>query len=86
MHSPNLLSEADPTLVTWEMWPSGDHGVQAVGGTTSLPSSIAEEPHVVPMVTIDAYAVVFRTSQGYLGYSRSTVGDPSAPWRQSACV
>lgn len=64
MHSPNLLSETDPAAVTWEMWPSGDHGVEAVGGSSWSPTAVGEEPHIVPLVTVDAFAVIFRTSQG----------------------
>ncbi|KAH8067671.1 WSC domain-containing protein [Aureococcus anophagefferens] len=33
--SRNLLSEDDPTKVTWEMWPDDDHGIGAVGAYDS---------------------------------------------------
>ena len=81
--SPNLLTEGDPTQVTWDMWPHGEHGVQAIGGTDPGAIGIAEEPHITPLHAVDAYHVVFRTSQGYLGTSQSQVGDPTKPWATS---
>ncbi len=36
------------------------------------------------MTTIDAFHVVFRTSQGYLGSSQSNPGDPEGPWHPSS--
>ena len=84
MHSSNLLSEPDPTAVTWDMWPTGDHGVETVGGSSWSPASVGEEPHIVPLVTVDAFAVMFRTSQGYLACSRSVARDPSLSWRPSS--
>ena len=84
MASPNLLIEDDPTKVTWQMWPDADRGVQAVGGTSAAPSGISEEPHITPLLAVDAYQVVFRTSQGYLGSAQSQVGNPRLPWHQSS--
>jgi hypothetical protein len=83
MTSPNLLTEPEPTKVTWQMWPSGEHGVQAVGGTSSAAGGIAEEPHITPLLAVDAYHVVFRTSQGYLGSSQSQPGAPEKAWAVS---
>ena len=34
----------------------------------------------MPLHTVDAYQVVFRTSQGYLGSATSQAGDPRKPW------
>ena len=42
MVSPNLLSEQDPTKVVWSIWPSGDRGIQGVGGTRSTPDGVTE--------------------------------------------
>ena len=84
MTSPNLLTEPDPDKVTWAMWPDQHHGIQAVGGTTAAATGVTEEPHVVPLEEVDAFYVVFRTSQGYLGSAQSTAGDPTVPWRPSA--
>ena len=66
------------------MWPDQEHGIQPVGGTTSAASGIAEEPHIVPLLDVDAYHVVFRTSQGYLGSSQSLTGSPEKPWMPSS--
>jgi hypothetical protein len=38
--------------VTWEMWPAQEHGIRAVGGTTAAGSGIAEEPHIVPLLSV----------------------------------
>ena len=85
MVSPNLLTESDPDKVTWTMWPEGERGVEAVGGTTSDASGISEEPHILPLLATaeEQYHVVFRTSQGYLGASHSQPGAPEKPWAAS---
>ena len=86
--SPNLLTEPDPTLVTWTMWPDGPHGVPAVGaafGGVPPADVVAEEPHVMPIHNDSSLYVVFRTSQGYLGSAQSQGdGGFGAPWQPSA--
>ena len=44
LKSPNLLTEADPTKVVWSMYPTSDHGVEAVSGTSAGTSSY--EPYM----------------------------------------
>ena len=65
--SENLLHAKRGEDVTWQVFPETDHGVEAVGGTTSSSlKGIAEEPHIVPL-DAGGYYVVFRTSDGWLG-------------------
>lgn len=82
MASRNLLSEAEPSKVTWEMWPEGEHGIGAVGAPDSS-SVVAEEPHVMPILDETVFYIVFRTSQGYLGSAQSTPGNPKTKWMPS---
>ena len=79
--SSNLLTEDDPAKVVWDMWPHGEHGIQAVGAPDDR-SVIAEEPHVVPVHADDMLVLLWRTSEGYMGYARSQPGgDFAAPWQ-----
>eukprot|EP01116_Phalansterium_solitarium_P000321 TRINITY_DN10201_c0_g1_i2.p1 TRINITY_DN10201_c0_g1~~TRINITY_DN10201_c0_g1_i2.p1 ORF type:complete len:309 (-),score=51.28 TRINITY_DN10201_c0_g1_i2:85-984(-) len=43
MTSPNLLTEPDPSKVSWTMLPEADHGLM----TTPYETTVFEEPHVV---------------------------------------
>lgn len=41
--------------MTLQIFPETDHGVEAVGGTTSSPlKGIAEEPHIVPLNAVNS--------------------------------
>ena len=90
--SPNLLRTGkaggpDPEDVEWRMFPdpslpeNDGHGVAAVGAKDS-PSTVAEEPHVVPIANETVLYMVFRTSQGYMGTSQSLPGGPEQ-WAQA---
>ena len=48
LKSPNLLTEADPTKVVWSMYPTSDHGVEAVSGTSAGTSSYEPYMHTGP--------------------------------------
>lgn len=83
--SRNLLSEDDPTKVTWEMWPDDDHGIGAVGAYDS-PSRVTEEPHVLPFDGDAKLALFWRTDQGYMGHARTTTSKFSSldAWTNSS--
>lgn len=89
LHSPNLLTEEDPTMVVWEVLPNRSHGVGAPGWLDSAgPEGVSEEPHVVPMLAggteDDQVYIAFRTSQGYLGATTGHLRDSSdAAWPNS---
>ena len=73
LSSKNILTEDDPTLVVWDMWPHGDHGIGAVGAPDD-PTIITEEPHVVPIMNDKMLYIVWRTSQGYMGHTQTKKG------------
>ncbi|KAH8098451.1 WSC domain-containing protein [Aureococcus anophagefferens] len=87
--SRNLLSEDDPTKVTWEMWPDDDHGIgRRIGavGAYDSPSRVTEEPHVLPFDGDAKLALFWRTDQGYMGHARTTTSKFSSldAWTNSS--
>ena len=50
--SSNLLSEADPADVTWDLLPHGDHGVRAPA-CYNPNTTVMEEGHVIPLRGVD---------------------------------
>jgi hypothetical protein len=72
--SKNILTENNPDLVVWDMWPHGEHGIGAVYHPDD-PNIVTEEPHVMPIQNDEVLYIVWRTNQGYMGHSQSQRGD-----------
>ena len=58
MHSPNLLTEADPKKIKWNLFPDGDEGLHAPRGPVS------DETNLVELSDGSLYAT-YRTIDGY---------------------
>jgi len=58
MHSPNLLTENDPTKIKWNLFPDGDEGLHAPRGPVS------DETNLVELSDGSLYAT-YRTIDGY---------------------
>jgi len=65
IHSANINSERDPSLVAWSVFPEGDTGVRPP--CPSLGCMNWEEAHVVQLASQAGCFTVSRTSVGYLG-------------------
>jgi hypothetical protein len=72
LSSPNLLTEPNASLVTWDLYPDGDVGLQAPRPATTN----WEEGHVVPLATTPGFFAICRTNLGYLGVGSTS--DPTA--------
>ena len=57
LFSKNLLTEPDPSLVTWSMYPSGDHGIPPPHGNPD----VLEEGHIMEMES--GFYAIGRTTQ-----------------------
>lgn len=80
--SSNILTEQDPTKITWEMLPEGDHGP---GAPSPFPraTTVAEEWHVMPLVKTPGFFAVFRTNVGILGASWTSEPTGRTGWTES---
>ena len=59
MSSSNLMTESDPSLITWVLLPEGDHGLAPPGGNPS----VMEEGHIIDLVESKGFYALGRTSQ-----------------------
>lgn len=66
LRSPNILTESDPTKITWDTLPEGDVGVRPPAGSGRL----AEE-HTIVELSDGALYTVYRTAGGHPGCSYS---------------
>jgi hypothetical protein len=76
LSSPNLLTEPNASLVTWDLLPSGDVGLSApVPATTNW-----EEGHVIPLSESPGFFALCRTNLGYLGAAFTADPTGSSGW------
>ena len=67
-HSDNLLTERDPTRISWELLPEGDVGIRS-----DALGSVQEEHNIVPLSDGSLYCM-YRTATGHPAYSISRDG------------
>lgn len=85
MSSDNLLTEKNASLIKWNLYPDGDHGLLPPGvehgPPADLKGDILEEAHIVPLAQGGFYAVG-RTVQGFLAATTtaSTVAAGVGGW------
>jgi hypothetical protein len=73
--SPNVMTEANASAVTWEIFPDGDTGVAA-----PAPGLQWEEAHVLPLEASSGLFSITRTSIGYLGAALTPDGAGRSGW------
>lgn len=76
--SSNIESEKNPSNINWELLPNGENPIYA-----PEMGSRQEEHNLVELNNQDLY-VVFRTSKGYIGYSKSR--DGGYTWQNPAIL
>lgn len=67
-HSDNILTERDPSVISWDLWPEGDHGIR------SPEFGSIQEEHNLVHVTGDTLYCVYRTLNGFPCQTYSTDG------------
>ena len=80
MFSPNLLTEPDQDEVTWEMVPSGDHGIVPPPQFDNK-TTVIEEPKLLPLANGTGFTILTRSNRGLLFEATTRDDTGRSGWR-----
>ena len=76
------LLHASPADVTWELLPSGDHGIRPPAAYPAL-TTVMEEGHVLPLQNSSGFVVMARTDVGFLAEAVTTDATGRGGWGET---